>query len=197
MINFFQKYYPLKSPHPGRQTEARRGSRGFTLIELIVAIAIFMVAAVAISAILINIFKAQRKAKIEQRVQAAGRLAMEILTQQIRDNTIDYAGYGGSIPSAALTYDGGYESTLRLRDPSDNPITIGQAEVESWISENVKVETLSFFIVPTQDPFLFGGPDEQPRVTVLLIVADRDAVKVEEQAFLRLQTTISTRIYRR
>ncbi len=164
---------------------------------MIIALAIFAMVAVMIAAIYLGVVRAQRQSKIEQRIQAAGRVAMEKMTQMVRDNTVDYEEYGGAIPDAGLDYEGGYVDTLYLQDAADETLQIDQGAVEDWVGDNVKIAELQFFISPLTDPFAGGGPDEQPRVTILLVITDKDASKAAEQASIRIQTTVSPRVYLR
>lgn len=68
-------------------------------------------------------------------------------------------------------------------------------------SQGVKINTLRFFITPTQTPFLMNDnheyvADQQPKVTVVLD-ATAQIKGFKETATISAQTTISSREYRR
>jgi len=169
--------------------------RGFTLVELLVAMAVFALAIVAITGIFISVTKTQRKSRIEQRVQAEARYTLDMISREIRDSYIDYA-QPFSTSVLHLERPGGQKvafnvvgNTLQMTIDSGTPTAIS--------SSNVKVADLRFYVTPGTDPFVEGGPNEQPRVTISLTIEDKDAAKAEEQAEIEAQTTISSRQYRR
>src|SRR3989339_715055 len=57
---------------------------GFTLIEMIVAMAIFGVLAVSITGIFISVIKSQRLALAQNSIQESGRYILESMTKEIR-----------------------------------------------------------------------------------------------------------------
>lgn len=68
-----------------------------------------------------------------------------------------------------------------------------------FLSKNlnsVNVVNLDFLVNPSTDPYVVGGEDSQPKVTILL-ETEYSSDAPNEQADLTLQTTISSRIYAR
>jgi len=156
--------------------------------------AVFALAIVAITGIFISVTKTQRKSRIEQRVQAEARYALDMISQEIRDGYIDYTQ-----PLST--------SVLHLERPGGQKVSFSiaanvlQMTIEGGVpiaisSSNVKIADLRFYVTPATDPFVVGGPDEQPRVTISLTIEDKDAAKAEEQAEIEAQTTISSRQYK-
>lgn len=177
-------------------------NRGFTLIEILVATAIFIIAILVIGGIFVSITKAQRRSKIEQRVQAEARYALETMAREIQKGKIDYEAYGGTLSSNLVT-------TLNLKRPNRDSVaftmqddtlkmTVGGVE-QAVLSGNITMQDLQFYITPREDPFAFGAgiPDEQPRVTISFLIKDKDETKIEKQTEMKAQTTVSVRIYKR
>ena len=189
--------------------------KGFTLIEMIVVLAIFSVATVVIVDIFMMASRSQRRTLTVQKIQSEARFSMEAIAREARMDMIDYAFYGGTINEIPT-------SILALRDQDDNQIIFkkssedcpsgtdqclvvsidGGANWASITSKGVRVVSLNFYIAPTVDPFLLNvddgtyASDNQPRVTIVLSV-EGVGVRSEEQTTVNLQTTVSNRIYRR
>ena len=70
---------------------------GFTLIEILVSLAIFTSALVMISGIFVFSTRAQQKTAVIERVQGDARYAMEAMVREIRAGSIDYARYNNAI----------------------------------------------------------------------------------------------------
>ncbi len=195
-------------------------NKGFTLMEVVVAMALFVVAVV----LLVDIFTVTQKTQIKlsgkTRVQADARYVMEIIARYARNYRIDYDYIvnreGGEPIPAQLTY-------LPLRDEADNLILFEsstsanvcpsgvseclaiQRNNSAWASitpAGVNIQSISFFISPRQDPFTIdltaGGykSDNQPKVTIILI-SESTAVREGEKETNYLQTTVSSRVYKR
>jgi len=60
----------------------------------------------------------------------------------------------------------------------------------------ISVDSLDFIISPSSDPFVVGGVDQQPKVTIKMTTSYA-AANVMENVSHNLQTTISSRVYRR
>src|SRR3989338_3792233 len=72
---------------------------GFTLVEMLVTMAIFVTAITAIANIVLYSNRLQRQTQALQKTQSDARFALEVMAQQIRRGNIDYAFYGGVISS--------------------------------------------------------------------------------------------------
>lgn len=191
-----------------------QNQKGFTLIDMLVAITIFTLIFLIVVDIFLISQRVERKILIEQKVLADGRLALEKIAQQIRLKNIDYSD---SWPTEIEN------SELRLVDELDNKIYFRQGSVTnpdsdcpagvsnclemslnqgaSWqalTSNNVEIENLNFYIYPIEDPFQIqaGGylANQQPRVTINLTLSSD---LPEFTSDLILQTTVSSRVYKR
>lgn len=188
--------------------------RGFTLIEMLVVLAIFSVATVVIVDIFMMASRAQRRTLTIQKIQSNVRFSVEAMARETRMDMIDYDYYGGTVISPT--------TILALRDQDDNQIIFRKSSEDcplgtdqclvvsidggtNWASitsKGVRVISLDFYITPAVDPFKLNtengtyDSDDQPRVTIILS-AEGVGVRPEEQTTVNLQTTVSNRIYRR
>ncbi|OJI07844.1 hypothetical protein BK004_00135 [bacterium CG10_46_32] len=187
------------------RTVYAHNSAGFTLVEIVVAIAIFVSAITAVSAIFTYSNRSQRTTLAISETQGDARFALEVIAQQIRRGSIDYADaqYGGSISSNP-------QDVLVLRDVLDNQVWFrrttsgdrGIVEMSEdgllWVDltpPTVSVDVLRFYISPSTDPFLASpATNQQPLVTITM-VSSSTAVGTETIIPTYLQTTVSSRQY--
>ena len=192
-----------------------KNQKGFTLVEMMVVLAIFSVATVAIIDIFMIASQAQRRTLAVQKIYSDARYSMEAMAREIKMDSIDYdwSGYAGGIMVPA--------DVLALRDADDNSIIFkkslsdcppgttncltvsldGGLTWASITSGGINVLDLKFYIDPLVDPFKMNGAlgydsDHEPRVTIVL-VTEGVGGRPDEQKIVNLQTTVSNRIYRR
>ncbi len=191
--------------------------KGFTLFEVVVALAIFSVSSIFISDAFVKSNQAQRKTAALQKVQSDARYAMEAIAREVRSGRIDYEYYGNNVPAvseelALIDRDEKKFIFKKETDPGLCPsaesspcLNVSIDEGATWVSltpNDIKIDSLKFFISPSADPFLLDaetgsyGPNEQPKVTIVLSTESLET-KPEERSFVPLQTTISTRQYYR
>lgn len=194
---------------------------GFSLFEVMLAIALFVTATAVIADVFIQTNRAQRTTKGIVTAASDARFALESLARTARLSMIDYDYYANGI----VQDDG--ESVLALRSGSGTAIKFSQqtgtvcgADVTNtclavcfletciddsadWTAltpESVVVPNLRFMIYPTSSPFDFTTagvrPDAQPRVTIIM-TSENDTQDPSQQKSLRLQTTVSSRVYDR
>lgn len=187
---------------------------GFTLMEMVVVLAIFTMSSVIIANIFITLINTQRKIITQQKILSEARYAMDIMSRNIRMGTISYNDYS-SIQTP-------YENELYLKDIDGNknffklcdttgdcvescPADVEKclimsidegANWESITSKNIEIQDLRFYIRPTNDPFDDGSPNIQPRVSILLNIKNSSALS-HYRSEIVLQSNMSTRIYNR
>lgn len=228
---------------------------GFTLVEMLVVLAVFSVFTVVIVNVFLLSLRAQRQTSLRQETLADLRFVTETIARQIRTSEIDYAAYGVAGVSSP-------EDELFLIDQNGNNLRyslfnaeiifsiddgVAPAQVASITNKDqVQVVNLYFYITPITNPFFQeqcndaltptgcqgvisctvddpdttfklgfcqcgGNPDcatgycnegiclpfdQQPRVTMILGF-ESSGVKLEEQKRIFLQTTVSSRVYKR
>ncbi len=155
----------------------RKGA-GFTLIELIVAAAIFILVITVAVSLLTSALRVQRRAIAVQNVQDNGRYLMDFIAKEIRMSKI-------------RTFDG-QTTVLNISHPINGDIKYtftGTAITRNDEKINSdEVEVSGKFLVDGRTP----GDDEQVRVTVVMKVK-AVGVKIEEKTDIDLQTTFSQR----
>ena len=67
--------------------------KGFTLLEMLVVSAIFIMALSSMVMIFVETNKAQKRLANSEKLQADTRYLVELMAREIRNNTIDYSFY--------------------------------------------------------------------------------------------------------
>jgi len=175
--------------------------RGFTLVELIVSMGLFVMITTVGLTIYTSTIRAQRFTVALNRLQRDMQIAMTIMTKSIRSSSIDYRPSG--------FYEGAVDP---LGEGEDVLALIDRDQVETWFrmdneavavrqgasgtyapitSSATVVQELKFYITPSTDPFTNPSqlPSEQPKVTIVFRGASRDHL----DAPLTVQQTIHQR----
>ncbi|MBI5077532.1 prepilin-type N-terminal cleavage/methylation domain-containing protein [Candidatus Falkowbacteria bacterium] len=184
--------------------------KGFSLIELIVVMALFLTLMLVVSDIFLSVSMVQRKTLAYQQAANDLQFNLEQIVQQIRLNKIDYDYYGGGLSNAvqelALRGADGAQILFKKVD-AHCPVGVSScvaqtADSQSSImtADNVNIEKLEFNIMPAKNPYDFDktmnkfSSDEQPIVTVVLIGKTLAPIK-DDQKEIFLQTAVSSRFY--
>ncbi len=176
------------------------------------------------SILLVDIFTITQKTQVklsgQTRVQADARYVMEILSRYARNYMIDYQYIVDQEGADPIPHQLNY---LPLKDTMGNSI-IFESSVSPTICptgvneclvvrrndsanasitpEGVNIKEITFYILPDRDPFVIdpatGGyrSDQQPQVTIVL-VSETTSERTGEKQTNYLQTTVSSRIYKR
>jgi len=210
---------------------------GFTLIEVLVSMAIFTLLVFAVAAIYISFNNTQVRTTVSQQLLNNSQYALDLMARDIRNNTIvDYSidadkcntlihtaanelvfnhciilkradgqvfaftSYTTDIinPTAPtqllyvlLTCTENYSSCLELDLTDFSSYSV----ILSEDLNNINLDSLSFFITPLTDPFVKGGPNLQPRITIQMSTSYLSN-KIIEKLGYNFQTTVSSRVYR-
>lgn len=163
---------------------------GFTLMELMVAMTIFIILMVIVSGGFVNAIKTQRSMTQLMSVNNNASLVLEQMVREIR------TGYGFTLNDQG----GGCSNRLEFINFASNTVVYSLSEDRVWRSEaaapaqaltatNVDIERLCFVSTPavreSEDIFPW-------RITILLRVGARD--NLGENSALNVQTTVSPRI---
>ena len=194
------------------KSETRNPKLGFSLIEVIVSMGIFVTAVVGLSALFVGVLRIQRQAFVESLVVDNARYAMDEMTRAIRvsdieamadntpqdfiimdeqpmlDDAFGFSGCSASDPTDCLVryhYDGG---TRRLQERRANGSSF---PIRTWFLDLAGDATVVQVNRFQASAFGCGDSDNrQPRVTLGLETSHRQAVGVQP---LLLQTTVSLR----
>lgn len=198
-----------------RTAQLQRNQSGFTLIEVIVSTAIFVIVVVAMLSLFNYTLKINRRVQALREVAQGTRTFTETLTREIRNGRIDYNQNSGTwAPECdAANYDSKKNTSLGLITKSGDELcfyldannnlllkkltTNGQLEATVFGSTRFRIvpETFSFFIIPRTDPMT--GPNF-PGIQPLVTIVAQFELNINETTgptFVKYQTTISTDIY--
>jgi len=173
----------------------RLGSRrGFTIIEALVATAVFALAMTSIMGVFLAVTRINERGNNVRRIEQNARFISEFITREFRNGRLDYSAYGGSVPSPYattlhyITRDG---TTASFELIGDELYFHQQGETSSKMnSENTDIPNLRFYIRPLAE----STSTVQPYVVMVMGIeskAERDL------GHLDIQTTISSRHYPR
>lgn len=163
--------------------------RGFTLIEMMVAVGVFAIVVTITSSTFITSLKGQQKSIAMQNMADNGRYAMEIMAKEIRmgkefTSGSDFIQFVSNMPNrmgktVRFSFDAANSQILFDDDigtsGDDEPIT----------AANSVVQALRFTVS-------LANPNDQPRITIVLGISAGGATP-EAASSMILQTSISPR----
>lgn len=156
-------------------------NKGFTLIEMIVATAVFIVVIVSAMAAFLNMSDIQRKTTAFRAINDNLNFAVETMTREIRSGS----GYNSSVNSFSFTNVNGDGITYALS--SDRLIRTEDGNSFILTAPEAKIIGLNFIVAGNGA----SGGDGQPRVTIVIngFVGEKEKTK----SALNLQATVSQR----
>ncbi len=194
-------------------------NKGFTLIEVLIASAVFVTATALIADIFVRTNDTQRRTQGIQATATDARFAFESMAREARLGEIDYDYYGGTVDVS------GGETELAIKTTENNSVRFGlqtdsticptgttsclavclvnTCTTSDWnpiTPKGVNVTDLLFYIYPDKSPFVAVGSgfsnNSQPRVTMIMTTENITTDDVSKAVFT-MQTTVSTRVYKR
>jgi len=186
---------------------------GFTLVEMLVAIAVFTIFIGVILTTYTGIVRAQREANDFREVYVEARDTFDYIINELRDGMVDYQFYGGRLHGSVselslISKDGLFRTTFRFKNSGDDEGILfvkrqrldGAGNVfgdsgsfdEFALNPNFRMDEFKFYVSPAVDPYdqLNFSNDLnqfQPKVSIVASFEDFEG--------LDLQTSISSRIY--
>jgi type II secretory pathway pseudopilin PulG len=173
--------------------------KGFTLIEAIVATALFVFVVISVINVYLYTVKANRRADVLRTASESSRFISEFLTKEIRNGQVDYFGPAQAPCSttstsgsnlAILNVDGDHEcfylsgtNLLVAKNAGGqllSPVQLNDARV--------KVLNLYFYVAPGFNPYTSGSRTE-PQVTMIGQIQVTSGS--QDTITLPMQTTIS------
>jgi len=161
-------------------------SQGFTLLEMTIALGVFIILFTLTLSIYSSTLKAESRSIQISRLQKEAQLIMEVLAKKIRTNKINYSFY---TPTEQVDTTNG-EDYLALLDAQDNPTVFRFADnslqvctescgtksapvadnFNSIPASDIVINNLTFFITPATDPF--SNPSQVPQYPKTTVVID-------------------------
>lgn len=184
-------------------------SQGFTIIEAVVSMAVFSVAVTAIIGAFLSVMQLDEKSRAIRVVEQNARFLSEFITREIRNGSLNFDAYGATLPSLGSSIPAGIADSLALVNSASEQevvsLSSGVINLEktgigssSLSSSEVTVSNLKFYIKPANNPFVIGGPTEQPKVTFTFTLTSNlngATSRPANQARITIQTTVSSRQY--
>lgn len=200
-----------------------REQKGFTLVEMLISMAIFMTFTGILISSYTGIIRSQRDANSYREMYVQGRQVMETLVQELRDGMVDYGTINTTSGSKnmengeiyLISRDGATKTHVTYKDSTvklhksrlalgNQPATGANYTLDidtiSLNDENsVKVTKFRVYYSPKIDPYDpksvdYGTSQFQPRVTVYAEFT-KDLGPNREPYVMDLQTTVSSRVY--
>jgi len=187
--------------------------RGFTLVEILVVLAVFTVMSLSVTAISINYTRLHRRTANAERLGEDLRYAIELIVRLARNRRIDYpplpASLGAKTSALPLIDADGGRLIIQMLPNTDaacvglnaNCLVVTQplTGVSTAITgKNVHVTRFDVYASPTASPFeMVAGAynnNTQPRVT-FVIDATYVTTSTKESASMGIQTTVGSRVY--
>jgi len=155
--------------------------KGLTLIELIIALAIFSIVVLLVSDIFLDVIKGQRRSIGIQNIEENLRYTLERMSREIRMSEVKTGeGTFSSLDITAHKPTGDEDVSYKL---SSDEITRNDIPITS--KNTVKITELKFYVKKNS---------VQPRVTIVIKAESKDG-KQEQISKIHLQTTVVSREY--
>ncbi len=174
-----------------------KNKKGVTLLEMVVAVAIFSVAILSAMGIFNMAMDGQRSALAAQNLQESLRYSLEMMSKEIRmaqKASIGECpnGAGGKVYETNIAADELYFKNIKDKCVkyflNSNRLKVNRAGDEDFLTpDEIKINKLSFHVIDD------GVVLEQSRVTIL-IEAEAVGKEMHKQK-MNIQTTISSRYY--
>lgn len=205
--------------------QATHSQSGFTLMEIIIVVAVFSITVVLAVDLFLAYTKLQKRAATEQSIGADARFVTESIVRQMRLGTIDYDYYAdpdndpftaddislldADMPLAILALidqgGGGLLYRLTVDGNSSGRIELSTNRGEDWLAitpSSIDVERMDFYVSPSKNPFQLkdpipetGSKYESDQQPRVTIVIETKSVNEQPPVTTRLQTTATSRLY--
>ena len=189
-------------------------SKGFTLIEMLVSLALFSVTVTIATDLFFSFQRVSRKTEALDHLATSARTALELIGREVRDGTVAYARYAGAIaePQTDLYLLNSAQSETHFsyspcasEEGAVPCLTIARdgGNAEKLTGTDIAVRDAAFYIAPSLDPLRFNAgngayaSNQHPRVTIFLSLDNGLSTNDSNYTRYDAQTTISSRIYRR
>ncbi len=178
---------------------------GFTLLEITVAMGVFVVLFTLTLGIYSSTLKTERHAIQMSKLQKEAQLIMEVLAKKIRTNKINYNFYNSNQVDTvngesylALLDNVNNETVFRLNANSIEVCTLNCGTENSpgiftaIPATDVLIDSLTFFITPSNNPFI--NPTSYPEFPKTTIVINLENTVGGATRNLLIQQTIPQRL---
>lgn len=191
----------------------RKLTSGFTLIELIVSIAVFSIIVLAAVDMMVSVFRAQAKAIAIKDVLDNARFSLELMSRELRTSTnmayttvpppncprngLQFTSYNQGSPQERFYYwedtdgDSVFDALMRVAMSTAGSVDCSTVVPQQFTSEEIIVDRWQVRLLGN-DP-LRGPRDGQPRITFGFVMHSRNP-RLGPNTVVRIQTTITQRL---
>lgn len=163
--------------------------KGFTLVEMVVTVFVFLTVIVIAGGSSVSVISLQRRASNLKKVEENGRYVLELMARELRFanpiSTPNNSCLSSGSSSISFTHPVNGQITYQLNGTRAERVVGGVATIIS----NPDVEVTNLIFCVSGNTFFDG---RQPRVTVILRL--RSGGLSREAAILDLQTSVSQRV---
>lgn len=189
----------------------RERKNGFTLMELVVTIAVFSILMLGAVDVIMSVFRAQTKAIALKDVLDNARFSLELMTREIRTgsnmeytnspppncprNGLQFISYNQGSAQRRFYYwedtdvDSVRDALMRVAMPTASDVDCSLVVPQQLTSEEIIVEQWAVRLLGNA----VGSNDGQPRITLGVIMRSRNP-RFSQEASIDLQTTVTQRL---
>ncbi len=190
---------------------SRKSNHGFTLVELIVSIAVFSILVLAAVDVMMSVFRAQAKAIALKDVLDNARFSLELISREIRTgsnmayttvqplncprNGLQFTSYNQGSPQERFYYwedtdgDSVRDALMRVAMPTAGSVDCNTVPPQQFTSEEIILQNWTVGLSGNR----VGPTDGQPRITLGFIMHTRDP-RLGSDSIVKLQTTVTQRL---
>ena len=178
----------------------KKTKKGFTLVEMLVAVAIFMMVVTVAMSALMSVINANRKARAIQGVVSNVNFVVESISRDMRMGS-DYSNFDGRDPLSSISYSSpsGYYIYYKFVAPKDGAhgyLSRCSSEHSSSCNSNINSDNYSQVTSPDVDVlsmvfYIVKGEGIQPKV--IIITEGESGSLADTKSKFSLQTTASQR----
>ncbi len=172
----------------------QNNKRGFTIVEMVVAVTIFSVVVVIAIGSFLAVLTANTKSLGVKNIQQDARYIMDQIAHDVRSGTIDYVNHDDKLSTLHIVLRDGsrveYSFVVLGSEDGAGNIFYKDANGNSTKinSDKVDIIDMKFAVYPNSSSELSS---EQPRVTIIGVFQSKDDAKSR----FRVQTSVVSRQY--
>ncbi len=173
--------------------KTRKNKNAFTLLEMIVATAIFSIVSTICMGIYVSSMKASAKVSSMQKVQNEIRFVSDYISREIRLGNVYYDYYNNKIenPTNVLAILDNSKTVIMFQKTTDGRLQVKRGD-SAWADisgKNIKINSLYFYISPSAYPSDdLSDITKQESITIFMDVFDEYL-----KSNMLIQTTIVSR----
>jgi prepilin-type N-terminal cleavage/methylation domain-containing protein len=163
--------------------------RGFSLVELLVAAAVFTYVVASVSGLFVTAINVQRRATGIQRIEENAQFALESIAREVRVSTVTSGDTNCSpmdpVATATLVIDHPVNGTVTYRYDRDSGVGILYRNDQPITSGDVDITSFAFCVSGA------GHDGQETRVTMPMTL--QSAAGPSSRVSVSLQTTVTSR----